>query len=153
MLIGIITGLLTWLALLTHTPSPIQLKMGILRWQVVYPVDGTLPYRRFTTMAGIRVHGAAYGTPVASCKWHGRKQSNRGGQMSKPELDTIFMYHAPKEGQPERYVRLREKAKELAQLVVGLTPQSREQSVALTNIQQAVMWANAAIAINESKGV
>jgi hypothetical protein len=64
-------------------------------------------------------------------------------------IDSIFSYHAPKDGQPERYVILRDKAKELAALILSSTPASREQSVALTNVQQAIMWANAAIAINE----
>ena len=65
------------------------------------------------------------------------------------DLDNIFTYHAPKADQPARYIAIREKAKELAALVQSSTPPSREQSTALTNIQQAVMWANAAIAINE----
>lgn len=69
--------------------------------------------------------------------------------MGATDLDNIFTYHAPKEGQLERYVELRELAKAFAKGVQRLTPPSREQSVALTNIQQAVMWANAAIAINE----
>ncbi len=71
------------------------------------------------------------------------------GQMGHADLDNTFTYHAPKADQPERYIRLREKAKELAALILEVTPQSREQSVALTNVQQASMWANAAIAINE----
>ena len=65
------------------------------------------------------------------------------------DIDNIFMYHAPKGNQAERYVRLREKAKELANLIAEETPQSREQSLAFTSLQQTVMWANAAIAINE----
>lgn len=65
------------------------------------------------------------------------------------DLDNIFTYHAPKPGQQERYVALRETAKALATLIQDSTPASREQAVALTNVQQAVMWANAAIAINE----
>ena len=69
--------------------------------------------------------------------------------MGQIDLDSVFTYHAPKEGQPARYEELRAKAYELANLIVNSTPQSREQSVALTNVQQAVMWANAAIAINE----
>ena len=69
--------------------------------------------------------------------------------MGRPELDNIFTYHAPKEGQAAKYEQLRAAAKGLAQLIMDLTPQSREQSVAVTNVQQAVMWANAAIAINE----
>lgn len=69
--------------------------------------------------------------------------------MPKLDLDNIFTYHAPHGTQQERYVAIRDKAKELAALIQKATPESREQSVALTNVQQAVMWANAAIAINE----
>ena len=69
--------------------------------------------------------------------------------MPKLNLDSIFTYHKPTGTQPERYVAIREKAKELATLIQDTTPEGRERSVALTNVQQAVMWANAAIAINE----
>lgn len=65
-------------------------------------------------------------------------------------IDKTFQYHSPKEDQPKRYEAIRAKARELAHLISDSTPISREQSVALTNLQQAVMWANAAIAINES---
>lgn len=65
------------------------------------------------------------------------------------QIQRAFTYHAPKEGQPEKYVAIRDKAKELALLIADLTPSSREQSVALTNLETAVMWANAAIARNE----
>ena len=70
--------------------------------------------------------------------------------MSKVELDNIFTYHSPTGEQTTRYQALRELAKAFAAGVQAMTPQSREQSVALTNIQQATMWANAAIAINEA---
>jgi len=69
--------------------------------------------------------------------------------MGKVNLDNIFTYHKPFGNQPERYVALRNKAKELAEHVENMCPDSREKSLAITNIQQAVMWANAAIAINE----
>lgn len=65
------------------------------------------------------------------------------------ELKNIYTYHAPNPGQQDRYVALRAKGLELASLVLATTPQSREQSVALTKVQEAIMWANAAIAINE----
>lgn len=65
------------------------------------------------------------------------------------DLKNVFTHHAPFGTQVARYELIRAKARELAELVVELTPFSREQSVAVTNIQQAVMWANAAIAINE----
>lgn len=66
--------------------------------------------------------------------------------ITKEELDNRFTYHAPKPGQPEKYEAIRAKAKELAALVVELCPESREQSVAVTKIEEASMWANAAIA-------
>lgn len=69
--------------------------------------------------------------------------------MSKPDLDRNFTYHPPKPGQPERYQRLREKAKELAYLIDELCPQSRERSIAMTELETSVFWANAAIARNE----
>jgi hypothetical protein len=61
-------------------------------------------------------------------------------------IDNNFQYHAPKEGQPEMYNELREKAKELALLMNSLCPASREASLALTKLEEAVMWANASIA-------
>ncbi|AQR76373.1 hypothetical protein ABNB59_15450 [Paenibacillus larvae] len=68
--------------------------------------------------------------------------------MSNPQIENNFKYHAPKEGQPEKYTALREKAKDLAYLLDELCPNSREKSLAITNLEQAVMWANAAIARN-----
>ena len=65
------------------------------------------------------------------------------------DLEKRFTYHAPKEDQPERYVDLRERAHDLALAIVRSTPKSREQSVALTHIETAIMWANASIARNE----
>ena len=67
----------------------------------------------------------------------------------KKMLETNFVYHAPKEDQPERYITLRAQMKELAVMVITLTPISREQSLALTKLEECMMWANAAIARNE----
>ncbi|MFJ7663732.1 hypothetical protein ACIQXW_15275 [Lysinibacillus sp. NPDC097162] len=65
-----------------------------------------------------------------------------------PKLENNFMYHAPKEGQPEKYEVIREKAKELAYSIEEMCPNSREKSVAMTNLETSVMWANASIARN-----
>lgn len=65
------------------------------------------------------------------------------------DLNNRFTYHPPKGDQAERYGALREKAKELAELIMSATPVSREQSTALTLLTQVSMMANAAIAINE----
>jgi hypothetical protein len=61
-------------------------------------------------------------------------------------IEQAFSYHPPRPGQPERYEAIRGKAKELAYLLDELCPLSRERSVAMTHLETAVMWANAAIA-------
>lgn len=67
----------------------------------------------------------------------------------KARLENNFTYHAPKEDQQQRYLELRARAKDLAFLIVAETPPSREQSCALTSLEEAIFWANAAIARNE----
>lgn len=69
--------------------------------------------------------------------------------ISDTELSVRFSYHAPKEDQPARYTSIRNAAKGLAELIVDTTPESREQSLAITALEEAVMWANAAIARRE----
>lgn len=69
--------------------------------------------------------------------------------MQNAELEIRFTYHAPKDDQPQRYVLLREAAKEFAKLINNQVPESREQSLALTALEEAVFWANAGIARRE----
>jgi len=69
--------------------------------------------------------------------------------MQRELIERNFTYQPPKSGQPERYTALRAKSKELALLVNDECPESREKSLALTKIEEAIMWANAAIARNE----
>ncbi|HEY6416342.1 MAG TPA: hypothetical protein VIX41_08895 [Acidimicrobiales bacterium] len=66
------------------------------------------------------------------------------------ELEVRFTYHPPTGDQPERYARIRAKALDLARMIDADTPPSREQSLAFTHLEEAVMWANAAIARRES---
>lgn len=70
--------------------------------------------------------------------------------MTAAQIDNIFTYHAPFGSQQERYVAIREQAKALAHLINGACPESREKSIALTQLQQAAQMANASIAINET---
>lgn len=64
-------------------------------------------------------------------------------------IETNFTYHAPHGTQTARYQNIRDHAKMLAHLICQTTPQSREQSLALTKLEEVSMWANAAIARNE----
>lgn len=69
--------------------------------------------------------------------------------MSPETLENNFTYHPPKNDQQRRYELLREQGKELAVTIVQFCPDSREREQAIQNLEQAVMWANAAIARNE----
>lgn len=66
--------------------------------------------------------------------------------MDQSEIDVRFTYHAPKTGQPELYVKLRDKAKEFAMLINEVCPESREKALAFTQLEDSVFWANSAIA-------
>jgi hypothetical protein len=65
------------------------------------------------------------------------------------EIENNFVYHAPKDDQPQRYELLRGTGKNLAIQILQNTPPSREQSLAITKLEEAIFWANAAIARNE----
>jgi hypothetical protein len=69
--------------------------------------------------------------------------------MDQHDIENRFTYHSPKDDQPERYEKIRFNGKNLAEMINEECPDSREKSLAITHLEQAVMWANAAIARNE----
>ena len=73
--------------------------------------------------------------------------------MTNQQIQNMFMYRKPFGDQPERYAQIRADAKVLALTIQECCPESREKSVALTNLQQAVMWANASIAVRNGNEV
>jgi hypothetical protein len=64
------------------------------------------------------------------------------------DLANIFSYHAPKEGQAMKYETLRSAALEFAKEIVALTPAGADQTAAIRKVREAVMTANAAIALD-----
>lgn len=69
--------------------------------------------------------------------------------MTQEQLDLTFAgYRKPTENTTPKYEAIQLKVKELAQLINDLAPESREKAIALTDLQGARMWANAAIAIH-----
>ena len=70
-------------------------------------------------------------------------------EIEAVDINKRFTYHAPKADQIPRYGRIRAAGKELADKIHSACPRSREMSVALTKLEEAIMWANAAIARNE----
>jgi len=69
--------------------------------------------------------------------------------MDSQDLERRFTYHPPKDDQPRRYEHLRSLGWQLAADINAACPESREKSLAITHLEQAIMWANAAIARNE----
>jgi hypothetical protein len=75
-----------------------------------------------------------------------RKYPQVAQQIRDDELVNRFSYHAPQLGQPELYEQIRAAGLEFARMLNSYCPAGRELSSAITSIDQAVMWANAAIA-------
>ena len=67
------------------------------------------------------------------------------------DLKNRFTYHPPFGDQTKRYEEIRDNAFALAELIDKLCPDGREKALAITNLEEVVMWANAAIARNEKK--
>lgn len=70
-------------------------------------------------------------------------------EKAKLDLQNRFTYHAPHGDQAERYQEIRLRCLELAEFITSMTPRCREQSRALTAIDDAMFNANAAIARHE----
>lgn len=71
--------------------------------------------------------------------------------MTNEQIQEIFTYHAPFGTQQERYVSIRQAAKLFAELLNIQCPESREKSLAITDLQRCVQMANASIAIHEKQ--
>ena len=61
-------------------------------------------------------------------------------------VDNDFTYHPPTVIQPEIYESIRTIARTYAHYLIDNCPQSRELSLAITNLEEVVFWANAAVA-------
>ena len=66
--------------------------------------------------------------------------------MRPSEINHNFKHHIPTQEKVAQYQNLRDAAKGLAHLINDLVPDGREQALALTNLEQAIFWANAGIA-------
>jgi hypothetical protein len=64
----------------------------------------------------------------------------------RKRIENNFTYHRPPAEKLEVFKMIRETAKELAHRIVDTTPEGREQSTALTKLEECVMHANASIA-------
>lgn len=63
--------------------------------------------------------------------------------VDQGEIDRRFTFHPPKDGQTKKYEAIRSMARDIATRISEMCPDSREKSLAFTNLEQCVMWANA----------
>jgi hypothetical protein len=66
--------------------------------------------------------------------------------MAPEDIANRFTYHSPTADQIPKYEEIRAAGRELANLLNDLCPEGREKSLAITHLEETVMWANAAIA-------
>lgn len=64
------------------------------------------------------------------------------------DLDHVFQYHSHTTEQQESYHALREAAKAFAAAIQNHCPAGADQSAALRKVREAVMTANAAVALD-----
>jgi len=71
------------------------------------------------------------------------------GQVPLTErIENDFAYHKPTPEKVVTHGEMRDKCKELALYLEANVPAGRELSVALTHLEEVMMWANAGIARN-----
>jgi predicted ABC-type ATPase len=68
-------------------------------------------------------------------------------QVTKWNVDEIFTYHAPDEGQQANLEAVRFYAKQLAHAILNEVPACADQQAAIRHVREAVMTANAAIVL------
>ena len=64
-------------------------------------------------------------------------------------MKKTYAYHKPSGSGIDKIARLRQAFSDLHDLVEELSPKSREQSVALTNLETTAMWAIKAVVCND----
>lgn len=73
--------------------------------------------------------------------------------MEDTDLIRRFAYHPPRDEQTKRtHERVREAMHEAAAEINLLVPEGREKALAVTKLEEAMMWANAGIARAPSAG-
>lgn len=66
--------------------------------------------------------------------------------MQQSDIDSRFDYHRPDEVKGATHQRIREAHKRLAETIDSELPEGREKSLAVTKLEEAMFWSNAAVA-------
>jgi DNA-directed RNA polymerase subunit F len=70
-----------------------------------------------------------------------------------PQIENNFKYHKADEVKGQLHDEIRNIFKEVAYKIDQLCPNSREKSLAITKLEESMMWANAAVARMDRNGV
>lgn len=62
------------------------------------------------------------------------------------DLNNRFSYHAPDPKAVDAHVTIRKSCYDLALIITTQVPDCRERSLAITKLEEVMMWANAGIA-------
>lgn len=62
------------------------------------------------------------------------------------DIKRNFTYHPPAPAQVEKYQLIRDRCAAIGEMIQDVCPISRERSLAMTKLEEVVMWANASIA-------
>lgn len=76
-----------------------------------------------------------------------RNATARRSAIGVADLDNLFAYHAMDENQKHLAANIREHAKIFSRVILENTPQCADQTTAIRHIRDAMMTANAAIAL------
>lgn len=66
--------------------------------------------------------------------------------MSPEDLNNRFDYHAPDDARKRDHEDVRQTVKVAASNLNAMLPECREKSLVMTHLEEAMFWANAAIA-------
>lgn len=67
--------------------------------------------------------------------------------VNRDNLDEVFTHHPPSEEQQKSYQRLRDEAKKLSEAILEEVPVCGDQQAAIRKVREALMTANAGIAL------
>lgn len=66
--------------------------------------------------------------------------------LEQTDIENRFTYHPPSEERVVKHIQIREHGKAIVELLNEMVPDGREKSLAITKIEEAIMWANAGLA-------
>lgn len=76
-----------------------------------------------------------------------------GGAEERMPIDKRFAYHKPSLIALVKITRIREQYSWLMRVIENACPNSREKSVAITELETSAMWAIKAVVFNDSNSI